>query len=341
MGGRILIEVKNLSKNYGKIKAIKNLNFTVDNGEILGLLGPNGAGKSTTMKIITGFINPTEGTVIVDGFDIAEENMEAKKKIGYLPENPPLYNDMVVNSYLKFVGEIKGISKNNIQARVNEVMEMLNITEVSGRLIKNLSKGYKQRVGLAQAILGDPDVLILDEPTSGLDPNQIIEIRDLIRKLGKDRTIILSTHILPEVSQLCERVIIINNGEIVAIDTPDNLSDKFREKNLIEARIIGLQPQVVNIIKSINGVLKVDVLGEKERGAVDYKIESEKDIDIRSELFKVITENNFQIIELKSVNLSLEDIFLHLTTIEEKESVQDIKQGNEEVAQDEKNDSNI
>lgn len=314
--GKSLIEVKNLSKTYGNIKAIKDLSFTVNKGEILGFLGPNGAGKSTTMKIITGYISPSKGTVLVGGFDIMDDDLEVKKRIGYLPENPPLYNDMTVKTYLKFVAEIKGIHKSNIDGRVNETLEMLNLEDVGNRIIKNLSKGYKQRVGLAQAILGDPDVLILDEPTIGLDPSQIIEIRSLIKKLSEDRTIILSTHILPEVSQLCDRVIIINKGEIAAIDTPDNLAKRFRESNTIEVRIIGQFAQVMDAIKSIDGVVKVDLIGEKEQGAVDYKIETDAEIDIRQELFNKMAENNFKVIELKTVNLSLEDIFLQLTTSE-------------------------
>ena len=309
-----MIEVKGLSKTYGGIKAVNNLNFTVGKGEILGFLGPNGAGKSTTMKIITGYISPTEGTVLIDGLDIFDNSIEVKKKIGYLPENPPLYSDMTVVSYLYFVAEIKDIKKTNIKARVSEVIEMLNLEDVRKRLIKNLSKGYKQRVGLAQAILGDPDLLILDEPTIGLDPNQIIEIRDLIRKLGQDRTIILSTHILPEVSQLCERVIIVNKGEIIAIDSPENLSNKFKDVNTTEARIMGAYAEVSEVIRLIDGVKRVDILGEKESGSIDYSIETNTDIDIRSELFKRMAENGHQIIELKTVRLSLEDIFLQLTT---------------------------
>lgn len=311
-----MIEVRGVSKTYGGIRAVKNLNFTVDKGEILGFLGPNGAGKSTTMKIITGYISPTEGTVLIDGLDIVDNNSAVKKKIGYLPENPPLYNDMTVESYLRFAAEIKDIKKNNIKARVNDVIEMLNLEDVRKRLIKNLSKGYKQRVGLAQAILGDPELLILDEPTIGLDPNQIIEIRDLIRKLGKDRTIILSTHILPEVSQLCERVIIINKGEIIAIDSPENLSDKFKDVNTIEARIVGTYSEVSETIRGIDGVKRVDMLGEKEKGSIDFSIETNTDVDIRPELFKKMSETGHQIIELKTVKLSLEDIFLQLTNAE-------------------------
>lgn len=343
MGGKDLIEVKNLSKRYGKITAIKNLNFTVEKGEILGFLGPNGAGKSTTMKIITGFIPPSSGTVIVNGFDVQQNDFEVKKSIGYLPENPPLYNDMTVISYLKFVAELKGIPKKSIMPRVKEVIDMLNLGDVSKRLIKNLSKGYKQRVGLAQAILGNPKVLVLDEPTIGLDPNQIIEIRDLIKKLSHDRTIILSTHILPEVSQLCQRVVIINKGEIVATDTTENLANSVKENNVLDLRIIGIPEVIMNSIKSIRNVSKVEFLGEKEPGAFDYRVYSEVNVDIRHDLFENLTKNDCKIIELKTVNVSLEEIFLQLTTNEEKEEIKDteVAETAKEENEDEQNDGNM
>lgn len=315
-----MIEVKDLSKIYGDIIAIKDLNFTVNKGDILGFLGPNGAGKSTTMKIITGFIPATAGTVIVDGFDIEEDDIKVKERIGYLPEIPPLYNDMTVFSYLKFVSEIKGINKKSIKSRVNEIMEMTNIYDIRGRLIKNLSKGYKQRVGLAQAILGNPKVLILDEPTIGLDPNQIIEIRDLIKRLSHDRTIILSTHILPEVSQLCNRVIIINKGEIVAVDTPENLASIVKQNNVLEARIIGTPDIIMSTLKGIKDVKEVEFLGEKEAGTFDYKIHSNVDSDIRQDLFHELSQKECKVIELKTIELSLEEVFLHLT----KEKDEDI-----------------
>ena len=219
-----MIEIQNLTKKFGQITAVDDLNFTVNKGEILGFLGPNGAGKSTTMNIITGYLPSTEGTVKVDGFDIMESPTEVKKRIGYLPEHPPIYMDMTVKEYLDFVSDLKLVERRQKKAQMNNVMELVNITDVRDRLIKNLSKGYKQRVGLAQALIGSPDVLVLDEPTAGLDPKQIIEVRKLIKTLGKKHTIILSSHILPEVSAVCERVVIINKGKIVAVDTPDNLS---------------------------------------------------------------------------------------------------------------------
>ena len=285
-----MIEIKNIFKKFGNHIALKDISFTVEKGEILGFLGPNGAGKSTTMKIITGFIQPTEGTVILDGFDILDNDIEVKKRIGYLPENPPLYNDMTVTEYLTFVCEIKGIR--GIKPRVDEVVEMVNLSEVKNRLIKNLSKGYKQRVGLAQAVLGNPDVLILDEPTIGLDPSQIIEIREVIKELGKDRTIILSSHILPEVSQICDRVIIINNGQIVAEDTPQNLSNRTTNSIVISARIIGDSAKILNLINEIQGVNKATIIGELEAGTSDFKIESNQDTDIRKDLFNIIAKKN-------------------------------------------------
>ena len=222
-----MIEVNNLVKNYGKYQAVRGISFKVENGEILGFLGPNGAGKSTTMNMITGYISATEGTVTIDGYDILKNPMEAKRRIGYLPEIPPVYMDMTVTEYLKFVSELKGVNKKAIKPMLEDIMEKIKITHVSGKLIKNLSKGYRQRVGLAQALVGYPDVLILDEPSVGLDPKQIIEIRDVIKELGKTHTIILSSHILSEVSAVCSRVMIINKGKIVAEDTPERLSDRL------------------------------------------------------------------------------------------------------------------
>lgn len=311
-----MIEVINLSKSYGKVKAINNLNFTVKKGEVLGFLGPNGAGKSTTMNIITGYIPSSEGTVKVDGFDIFEDPEEVKKRIGYLPENPPLYQDMTVESYLLFVSQLKRVPRKVRKSNVQEVMELVNIGDVKNRLIKNLSKGYKQRVGLAQALIGNPEVLILDEPTIGLDPKQIIEIRNLIKTLAKDRTIILSSHILPEVSTICERVIIINKGEIVAIDTPHNLSNMLTGSTRLFVRIIGDADVIVESIKTIEGVKDVEIKEKKEEDSTDFIIETEPSIDIRKTLFFKMAENKTPIVEMKPYGLSLEEVFLQLTTSE-------------------------
>ena len=249
-----MIEIQNLTKRYGQIKAVNNLNFTVEKGEILGFLGPNGAGKSTTMNIITGYIPSSEGTVKVCGYDIMENPKEVKKRVGYLPEQPPVYMDMTVDDYLSFAADLKLVDKKLKRNQISDIMELVKIGDHRNRLIKNLSKGYKQRVGLAQALIGSPEVLVLDEPTVGLDPKQIIEIRKLIKALGKDHTIILSSHILPEVSAVCERVVIINKGEICAIDTPDNLSKGFGTASKLSVTVAGPKSSVINTIKEIYGI---------------------------------------------------------------------------------------
>jgi ABC-2 type transport system ATP-binding protein len=313
-----MIEIKNLTKTYGHNVAVDNISFTVEKGEILGFLGPNGAGKSTTMNIITGYMPSTQGTVKVGGYDILEQSAEAKKRIGYLPEQPPLYMDMTVREYLGFVYEIKKV-KQNRKSHIDDVMELVKIGDVQNRLIKNLSKGYKQRVGLAQALLGSPEVLILDEPTVGLDPKQIIEIRNVIKDLGKEHTIILSSHILPEVSAICERVIIINKGKIAAIDTPDNLSRILTNESKLVVRIAGDESKVLKCIKELEGVKYVDVQGQKEPNTIDYIIEAEPNVDIRKPLFYALSKNQYPILMLKSLDLSLEDIFLQLTTSEKEE----------------------
>lgn len=314
-----MIEVKGLTKKYGGIRAVSNLNFTVEKGEILGFLGPNGAGKSTTMNIITGYIPPTEGTVKVAGYDVLDNPREAKKLMGYLPENPPIYPDMTVEAYLSFVSQLKQVPKKKRKESVQEVMEHVKILDVKNRLIKNLSKGYRQRVGVAQAMLGNPEVLVLDEPTVGLDPKQIIEMRNLIKSLGENRTIILSSHILPEVSALCERVVIINKGEIIAIDTPENLSNLIEGSSKLLARIEGPEDEAAEAIKSLDGVKNVELDGQKEEGAVDFIIEAEPSIDIRKPLFFKMAEKKLPILEMKRHGLSLEEVFLQLTTSEHKE----------------------
>lgn len=315
-----MIEIQNLTKTYGQIKAIKNLNFTVKKGEILGFLGPNGAGKSTTMNIITGFIPSTEGTVKVDGFDIMESPKEVKKRIGYLPELPPVYMDMTVREFLDFVSDLKMVDSKQKKGQMNDIMELVRISDHRNRLIKNLSKGYKQRVGLAQALIGSPDVLVLDEPTVGLDPKQIIEIRKLIKALGKEHTIILSSHILPEVSAVCERVVIINKGEIAAVDTPDNLSKGFGSASKLSVTIAGPKGSVLNLIKEIYGVKYVEAGVEREKEVFSYVVESDQEIDIRRPMFFAMAKAGYPIIELKSLNLTLEEIFLQIVT-QEKEVV--------------------
>ncbi len=314
-----MIEIQNLTKQYGKIKAVDDISFTVEKGEILGFLGPNGAGKSTTMNILTGFISSTEGTVKVAGFDVLENPVEVKKHIGYLPEQPPLYFDMTVQEFLDFCADLKGVSKKEWKSQRQDIMELVKITHVSHRLIKNLSKGYKQRVGLAQALVGTPEVLILDEPTVGLDPKQIIEIRKLIRALGKNHTIILSSHILPEVSAVCDRVVIINKGRIAAIDTPDNLSKKLADFSRFTVTVAGPENKVRDIISHVYGVKYLETSSKVKEDEFSFVVEADKDVDVRKPMFNQLAQGGFPILELKSLSLSLEDIFLQLTTTEDKE----------------------
>lgn len=309
-----MIEIKNLTKKFGNKKAVDNVTFKVEKGEILGFLGPNGAGKTTTMNIITGYISSSSGTVTIDGLDVLKNPEQVKKKIGYLPENPPLYVEMTVIDYLNFVYDLKKISLNK-ESHINEVMNTVKITDVKGRLIKNLSKGYKQRVGLAQALLGDPEILILDEPTVGLDPQQINEIRNVIKELGKERTIILSSHILPEVSAICERVIIISNGKIVASDTPENLSKNLSSNSSITVRIDGLLDDVMKVLGEFECV--ESITNKKfDENCYDYFIKTQGEADIRRELFFSLAEKKMPILMLTTQNLSLEDVFLKLTTVE-------------------------
>lgn len=308
-----MIKIDNLSKCYGNHEAIKNINLEIEKGKILGLLGPNGAGKSTTMNIMTGYISATEGSVIVDGFDIFKNPIQAKKRIGYLPEIPPLYTDMTVEEYLDFVSQLKKVEKNRRKEHINTILESIKLTDVRKRLIKNLSKGYKQRVGLAQAIVGDPEVLILDEPTVGLDPKQIIEIRDLISKLGKEHTIILSSHILSEVSAICDRVVIINKGSIVAEGTPEELSHKLSCGTKISLRIKASKTKAEEIIKGISHISSATDNGIKEADTVDFIVEAENNYDIRENLFNAFSSANIPLLMMKPLNLTLEEIFLEVT----------------------------
>ncbi|MDI6618541.1 MAG: ATP-binding cassette domain-containing protein [Clostridiales bacterium] len=312
-----MIEVQNVSKRYGQHVALDNVSFTIKDGEVLGFLGPNGAGKSTMMNIITGYISATDGNVKVDGVDILESPEEAKKKIGYLPELPPLYMDMTVEEYLLFVSKIKKVPSDNIEKSLKRIMNVTKITDVRGRLIKNLSKGYKQRVGLAQSIIGNPKVLVLDEPTVGLDPKQIIEIRNLIKELGKQHTIILSSHILPEVSAVCDRVLIINKGKIVASGTPDELSKKLSYSNNLMLRIKGRAHDILNALKKLENIEKIKEQGVREPGTVDVLVEAKKGVDIRESLFRLMSASGLPILMMKSMDLSLEEVFLQVTTQEE------------------------
>ena len=308
-----MIEVKNLVKLYGDKRAVDDVTFTVQKGEILGFLGQNGAGKSTTMNIITGYLSSTSGTVTIDGHEILEDPIEAKKKIGYLPEHPPLYLDMTVKEYLGFMYELKKVKLPRKQ-HIEEICQVVRITDVYNRVIKNLSKGYRQRVGLAQALLGNPDVLILDEPTVGLDPKQMIEIRNLIKSLGQRHTIILSSHILSEVQMTCDRVIVITKGKLVADDTPDNLSHSMSTDHKLLIRVAGPKDEVSKLLAKIPGMQEVSFVGERENGqAFDFSLEADKGLDIRREVFKRLAERDWTLLGMRSTELSLEDIFLQLT----------------------------
>lgn len=306
-----MIEVKNLVKKYGRETALNGVSFSVKDGEILGFLGPNGAGKSTTMNIITGYISATDGTVLIDGIDILEEPLKAKSKIGYLPEIPPVYGDMTVNKYLRFMFDIKKLTLPKAE-HIKEVSKLVGVDDVGDRIIKHLSKGYRQRVGFAQALLGNPPVIILDEPTVGLDPNQIIEIRNLIRCLGKKHTIILSSHVLSEVQATCDRIVVINNGKIVADDMKDSMTSKAADNKLV-AVIEGREQAVISAIRKIAGVVKVAKTGEPERGCGEYTIECHDDTDIRRVLFKTMATLSMPILMLHREELSLEDVFINLT----------------------------
>ncbi|MBU3177412.1 ABC transporter ATP-binding protein [Clostridium estertheticum] len=309
-----MIEMENVTKRYGNQVALDGLNLTVKKGEILGFLGPNGAGKSTAMNILTGYISATNGNVRIDGIDILENPEAVKKKIGYLPEIPPLYLDMTVEEYLKFVFRIKKVKSDSIEQSMIKIMSLVKILDVRGRLIKNLSKGYKQRIGLAQALVGDPEVLVLDEPTVGLDPKQIIEIRNLIQKIGKTCTIILSSHILSEVSAICHRVIIINKGKIVASGTPEELAKGVNNSNKVLLRVKGVKEDVYKHIKAMEDVKSVEEQGVHEIGTVDLLVEAKNNLDIRETLFVTLSQAGFIILMMKSQEINLEEIFLDVTT---------------------------
>ena len=307
-----MVEVKKLTKNYGNIKAVDNISFTVGEGEILGFLGPNGAGKSTTMNIITGYISSTSGTVTIDGKEILENPKEAKAKIGYHPEIPPLYTDMTVKKYLEFMFDLKKV-KLPKKEHIEEVMRLVRITEQADRIIKNLSKGYRQRVGFAQALLGNPPVLILDEPTVGLDPMQIIEIRKLIKSLGKKHTIILSSHVLSEISATCDRILVISNGKIVADAKTDELSSSTAGEEKLALVVEGAASDIISAIKNIPAVIRVNKISEKNGNSAKYMVEYEKDHDVRRDVFNAMARIGCPILDMQSGNETLEEMFLKLT----------------------------
>ncbi|MGH7168428.1 MAG: ABC transporter ATP-binding protein [Nitrospiraceae bacterium] len=308
-----MIEVQNITKRYGDVTAIDRVTFTVDKGEVLAFLGPNGAGKTTTMRILTCFIPATEGVARVAGFDCFDQPIEVKRRIGYLPEHPPLYQELTVTEYLMFVGRIKGMGPEDLRSGLDRVMERLALGDVRHRLIANLSRGYQQRVGLAQALLHDPPVLILDEPTLGLDPKQIIEIRELIKSLAGSHTVILSTHILPEATAVCQRVVIINNGRIVAEDSPEGLSARLRRSEKIHVTVKAPPADLASRFRALPGILSV--FEPTETGA--FLLEYELGQDRRDELARFVVDNGWGLLELKTVSMTLEDVFLRLTQHEE------------------------
>lgn len=308
-----MIEVRNLVKKYGSHMAVNHLNFTIEKGKIYGFLGPNGAGKSTTMNMITGYIASTEGEILIDGHNILEEPEEAKKKIGYLPEIPPLYVDMTVSEYLKFVAELKSIPKEKRSGNINEVMSTTKLQSVKDRLIKNLSKGYRQRVGLAQALLGYPEIIILDEPTVGLDPKQIIEIRDLIKSLGNKHTVILSSHILSEVSAVCDHVLIIDKGKLVASDTPENLSKVMAGANSLELTVKGKEEVIRKALDMVENIEELVYHQSMIKDACDFTVKIAGNQDMGENIFFALAEVKCPILKMQSSNMSLEEVFLKLT----------------------------
>ena len=313
-----MIEVRELSKHYGEVTAVDNVTFRAETGQIMGFLGPNGAGKTTTMRMLTCFLPPSSGTASIDGYDVSEDSMEVRRRIGYLPELPPLYTDMTVGGYLGFVARIKGVPKATMRSRIDETMEKTGVAHVRDTVIGHLSKGYRQRVGLAQALVHNPSVLILDEPTVGLDPKQIIEIRETIKSLRGEHTIVLSTHILPEVSMTCDRIVIINNGRIVGEGTPESLTAELKEGEVLRAQIAGPTAAVAELLRGIDGVLEVkeDALPEGQPDESVYVVTAAPGQDVRDPVAKAIIDGGFGLRELRSLEMTLEDIFLRLTTEE-------------------------
>ena len=328
-----MITVKNVTKKYGKFKAVDNISFEINDGEIIGLLGPNGAGKSTTMNILTGFIEPTEGEVIINGYNISKKPKKAKKCIGYMPEGVLLYKDMTVKEFVTYMAELKGVKKEQIKESVDQAIQDTWLQNVRKVLIRNLSKGYKQRVSMAGALVGNPEIIILDEPTVGLDPKQIIEIRNLIKKLGKNHTLIISSHILSEISQICERVIIINKGQIVAVDSPEHLEDTVNIENAINIIVEDKENKIEKI--KIQGAKKIELIKKNDDNTKEYRIIPEKDYDIRKSIFSDLAKENITIFELKKPEITLEEAFMDLIKKNEKEKKEKAKQLEEEKKQKE------
>lgn len=307
-----MIEVKDITKKYGNFTAVDNINFKIEEGEIIGLLGPNGAGKSTTMNMITGYIEPTEGEIIVNGYDISKKPKKAKAQIGYMPEGVPLYSDLTVKEFVTYMAELKKVDRKTRKEKVEKIIEQTGLKDVEKKLTRNLSRGYKQRVSMAGALVGEPKILILDEPTVGLDPKQITEIRALIKELGKTHTVILSSHILSEVSQICNKVIIINKGKIVAIDTPENLEKKVESNNTTYVTVEDTENKMETIKAKIPEIKDIKLIKENEDGTKQYVLESEKDVDLRKIVFNEFSKENITIFEMKKADTTLEDAFMKL-----------------------------
>ena len=307
-----MIEVKNVTKKYPSIKAVDNISFEIKDGEVVGFLGPNGAGKTTTMNMITGFIEPTGGQIIINGFDIVRKSKKAKEQIGYMPEGVPLYTELTAKEFVNYMAELRGVKSKERKQEVEKAIEETGLKDVQNKLIRNLSRGYKQRVSMAGALVGEPKILILDEPTVGLDPKQITEIRNLIKSLGKKHTIILSSHILSEVSQICQKVIIINKGKIIAVDTPENLENKVTNKNDIYVTVEDMENKIKEVAKNIKEITKIELIKENDDKTKQYLIESTKDTDLRKILFQEFAKENITIFEMKKADATLEDAFMKL-----------------------------
>lgn len=307
-----MIEVKNITKKYGSFTAVDNISFKIEEGEIIGLLGPNGAGKSTTMNMITGYIEPTEGEIVINGYDISKRPRKAKSQIGYMPEGVPLYSDLTVKEFVTYMAELKKVDRKTRKEKVEKIIEQTGLKDVEKKLTRNLSRGYKQRVSMAGALVGEPKILILDEPTVGLDPKQITEIRALIKELGKTHTVILSSHILSEVSQICNKVIIINKGKIVAVDTPENLEKKVASNNTTYVTVEDTENKMETIKETIPEIKEIKLIKENEDGTKQYALESDKDVDLRKIVFNEFAKENITIFEMKKADTTLEDAFMKL-----------------------------
>ena len=307
-----MIEVKNVTKKYGKTVAVDNISFTINEGEIIGLVGPNGAGKSTTMNMLTGFIEQTEGEIIIDGYNMLKKPKKAKREIGYMPEGVPLYTDLTVKEFVTYMAQIKNVDRKLRKEKVEKIIEQTGLKDVENKLTRNLSRGYKQRVSMAGALVGEPKILILDEPTVGLDPKQITEIRNLIKELGKTHTIIISSHILSEISQICSKVIIINKGKIVAVDTPENLEEKVSNKNCVYVTVEDPENKMREIKNKIKDIKRLELIEKNEDGTTQYMIESSENIDLRKTIFSELAKENITIFEMKKADTTLEDAFMKL-----------------------------